>query len=157
MKGDVETLSSWELWFHLFCIIMYIFNFYRINSFINRLERVKIWIWFNFFLWFYLSSKHGGLEFHVNVKTFWILFMRNKMIKYFYVTEFDTRVFRRLCLLVTFRFENSGCLWQLSWLRGDWEEVAIARREKSLRDQVKGSIVYIFSIFIIKYFSHGFL
>ena len=71
---------------------------------------MKIWIWFNFFLWFYLSSKHGGLEFHVNVKTFWILFMMNKMIKYFYVTEFDTRVFSRLCLLVTFRSENSGCL-----------------------------------------------
>ena len=64
----------------------------------------------NFFLWFYLSSKHGGLEFHVNVKTFWILFMMNKMIKYFYVTEFDTRVFGRLYLLVTFRSENSGCL-----------------------------------------------
>ena len=70
----------------------YIFNFYRINSLIYRLERVKILLWFNFFLWFYLSSKCDRLEFHVNVKTFWILFMMNKMAKYFYVTEFDTRV-----------------------------------------------------------------
>ena len=46
-----------------------------------------------FFLWFYLSSKCDRLEFHVNVKTFWILFMMNKMAKYFYMTEFDTRVF----------------------------------------------------------------
>ena len=140
----------WRLYLHgncdfIFFVSLCIFLiFIGLTVFINRLERVKIWIWFNFFLWFYLSSKHGGLEFHVNVKTFWILFMMNEMIKYFYVTEFDTRVFSRLCLLVTFRSENSGCLWQLSWLRGDWEEVAIARREKSLRDQVKGSIVYLF-------------
>ena len=53
---------------------------------------MKILLWFNFFLWFYLSSKCDRLEFHVNVKTFWILFMMNKMAKYFYVTEFDTRV-----------------------------------------------------------------
>ena len=47
----------------------------------------------------------------------------------------------------------------MSTTRGDWEEVAVARREKSLRDQVEGGggIVYIFSIFIINYFSHGFL
>ena len=45
-----------------------------------------------FFLWFYLSSNCDRFEFHVNVKTFWILFMMNKMAKYFYVTEFDTRV-----------------------------------------------------------------
>ena len=34
---------------------------------------------------------------------------------------------------------------------GYWEEVPVARREKSLRDQVEGAggIVYIFSIFII--------
>ena len=74
----------------------YIFNFYRINSLIYRLERVKILLWFNFFLWFYLSSKCDRLEFHVNVKTFWILFMRNnnnnKMAKYFYMTEYYTRV-----------------------------------------------------------------
>ena len=42
---------------------------------------------------------------------------------------------------------------------GDWEEDAVVRREKSLTDQVEGAggVVYIFSIFIIKYFSHGFL
>ena len=42
---------------------------------------------------------------------------------------------------------------------GDWKEFGVARREKSLRDQVEGAdgIVYIFSISIIKYFSHGFL
>ena len=73
--------------------IFNIFNFHRINSFINRLERVKIWIWFNFFLWFYLSSKRDHLEFHVNVKMFRILFIINKITKYLYVTEFDTRVF----------------------------------------------------------------
>ena len=47
---------------------------------------------FNFFSLIYLSSKCDCFEFHVNVKTFWILFMMNKMAKYFYVTEFDTRV-----------------------------------------------------------------
>ena len=36
-----------------------------------------------FFLWFYLSSNCDRFEFHVNVKTFWILFMMNKMAKYF--------------------------------------------------------------------------
>ena len=87
----------WRLYLHgncdnVFFVYIYFFNFYRMNSFIYRLERVKIWIWFNFFLWFYLSSKHDCLEFHVNVKTFWILFMMNKMAKYFYVTEFYTRV-----------------------------------------------------------------
>ena len=76
-----------------------IFNFHRINSFINRLERVKIWVWFNFFLWFSLSSKCDRLEFHVNVKTFWILFIMNKMAKYFYVTEFNTRVFWQTLLI----------------------------------------------------------
>ena len=39
------------------------------------------------------------------------------------------------------------------------EEDAVVRRKKSLRDQVEGAggIVYIFSIFIINYFSHGLL
>ena len=34
---------------------------------------------------------------------------------------------------------------------GDWEEDAVVRREKSLRDQVEGAggIVYIFSIFFL--------
>ena len=37
----------------------------------------------------------------MNVKTFWILFMMNKIAKYIYMTEFDTRVFfSRLCLLM---------------------------------------------------------
>ena len=90
MKGDVENIFMGIVIMSF--LYKYIFNFYRMNSFINRFERVKIWIWFNFFLWFYLSSKHDRLEFHVNVKTFWILFMMNKMAKYFYVTEFDTRV-----------------------------------------------------------------
>ena len=65
---------------------MYIFNFYRINSFI------KYEFGLMFFLWFYLSSKCNCLEFHVNVETFWILFKMNKMAKLFYVTGFDTRV-----------------------------------------------------------------
>ena len=86
----------WRLYLHGNCDFIFfyinIFNFHRINSFINRLERVKIWVWFNFFLWFSLSSKCDRLEFHVNVKTFWILFMMNKMAKYFYLTGFDTRV-----------------------------------------------------------------
>ena len=94
----------WRLYLHRNCDFVFfyinIFNFHRINSFINRLEIVKIWVWFNFFLWFSLSSKCDRLEFHVNVKTFWILFLMNKMAKYFYVTEFDTRVFGRLCLLM---------------------------------------------------------
>ena len=90
MKGDVETIFMGIVIMSF--LYKYIFNFYRMNSFINRFERVKISIWFNFFLWFYLSLKHDRLEFHVNVKTFWILFMRNKMAKYFYVTEFYTRV-----------------------------------------------------------------
>ena len=51
------------------------------------------------FLWFYLSSKRDHLEFHVNVKTFWILFIMNKMAKYFYVTEFNTRVFWQTLLI----------------------------------------------------------
>ena len=94
----------WRLYLHgncdfIFFYILNIFNFHRINSFINRLERVKIWIWFNFFLWFYLSSKCDRLEFHVNVKTFWILFIMNKMAKYFYVTEFNTRVFWQTLLI----------------------------------------------------------
>ena len=37
------------------------------------------------------------------------------MAKYFYVTEFNTRVFSRLCLLGTLRSKNSWCLPQLSW------------------------------------------
>ena len=35
----------------------------------------------------------------MNVKTFWILFIMNKMAKYFYVTEFNTRVFWQTLLI----------------------------------------------------------
>ena len=35
----------------------------------------------------------------MNVKKIWILFIMNKMAKYFYVTEFDTRVFWQTLLI----------------------------------------------------------
>ena len=62
-------------------------------------------------------------------------------------------------IIGTLRSEYGGCPRRLSWPREDCEEVAVARRQKSLRDQVEGAsgIVYIFSIFTTKYFSHGFL
>ena len=52
----------WRLYLHgncdnVFFVYIYIFNFYRINSFIYRLERVKILLWFNFFFGFiYLQN-----------------------------------------------------------------------------------------------------
>ena len=83
-------LSSRELWLCLFCI--YIFLIFI--GWTVLLTGSKGWKYeFGLiFLWFYLSSKCDCLEFHVDVKTFWILFMMNKMAKYFYVTEFYTRV-----------------------------------------------------------------
>ena len=35
----------------------------------------------------------------MNVKTFWILFIMNKMAKYFYMTEFNMRVFWQTLLI----------------------------------------------------------
>jgi len=53
----------------------------RINSFINRLEEVKILIC-KFAFHFYV--KHDHLELSVNVKEFWILFVKCKKAKRFY-------------------------------------------------------------------------
>ena len=37
---------------------------------------------------FYFYVKRDRLEFRVNVKAFWILFVTREKAKYFYVTEF---------------------------------------------------------------------
>ena len=46
---------------------------------------MKIWIGD---LAFILNLKRDRLEFHMNVKGFWILFVMREKAKYFYVTEF---------------------------------------------------------------------
>ena len=56
----------------------------RINSFINRWERVKILICeFGIILFFLM---------HVNVKEFWIFLVMHEKTLYFYMTEFCKRV-----------------------------------------------------------------
>ena len=39
------------------------------------------------FIFFYFYVKRDRLEFRVNVKAFWILFVTRQKAKYFYVTE----------------------------------------------------------------------
>ena len=56
----------------------------RINSFINRWERVKRLVCeFGIILFFWI---------HVNAKEFWLFFVMHEMTIYFYMTEFYKRV-----------------------------------------------------------------
>ena len=57
----------------------------RITTFIERLQEVKIFIRE---FYFYFSVKRDRLEFRVNVKEFWILFVTREKAKYFCMTEF---------------------------------------------------------------------
>ena len=57
----------------------------RINTFIEILQELKILIR-EFHFYFYM--KRDRLEFRVNVKEFWILFVTREKAKYFCVTEF---------------------------------------------------------------------
>ena len=118
--GDFILTGVMILSFIYFCNFLI---FYRINSVINRLERVKIWIWFNVLIfWFYLSSKRDGLEFHVNVREFGYFSQCMKRLNIF-IRLNSTKGFRGLFLLMKWDWE--GCirrylLWGELEVRWGW-------------------------------------